>query len=149
MELLAKIELDPGELWEEEIKGNVDELLQEEIPGYFCEIEDRAEWLEEKYAELDYRVDELVDYETEDHEARIVEVEERLSDLSEELGEGEDYKEKIAELEINLEIDKVMIFTLESQIRELKESVDLTNEYLVETIRQHVADALADARITL
>jgi polyhydroxyalkanoate synthesis regulator phasin len=85
MELFAKIELDPGELWEEEIKENVDELLQEEIPGYFCEIEDRAEWLEEKFGELNYRTDELESHTTEDHEARITEVEERLSDLSEEL----------------------------------------------------------------
>ena len=85
MELFAKIELDPGELWEEEIRGNVDELLQEEIPGYFEEIESRAEWLEEKYSELNYRTDELEDHTTEDHEARITELEERLSDLSEEL----------------------------------------------------------------
>ena len=85
MELFAKIELDPGELWEEEIKGNVDELLQEEIPGYFEEIENRAEWLEEKYSELNYRTDELESHTTEDHEARITELEERLSDLSEEL----------------------------------------------------------------
>ena len=74
MELFAKIEIDCGELWEE-IQGSVDELLQEEVPGYFGEIEDRAERLEEQWSEINYRLEVIQDeLESHIHEARIREV---------------------------------------------------------------------------
>jgi len=59
-----------------------------------------------------------------------------------------DLEYRIADLEDNSGIDKEMISALEAQVQDLENQV-IRPEYLVERIRQLVADALADARIIL
>jgi archaellum component FlaC len=80
MQFYTNIEIDNDELWES-VSHNVNELITEQVPEHLSEIEDRAEWLEEKFGELNYRVDELEDHETEDHEIRLTELSEKVEEL--------------------------------------------------------------------
>jgi polyhydroxyalkanoate synthesis regulator phasin len=80
MQFYTNIEIDNDELWEA-VSHNVNELITEQVPRYFEEIEGKAESLDEKDNEREYRIIELEDHETEDHELRIDELESQVEEL--------------------------------------------------------------------
>ena len=86
MQTYTNIEIDDDEIWEA-VSVNVNDSISEQVPEHLTEIENRAEWLEEKYSELNYRTDELEDHETEDHEIRITDSESQIEELSEKVEE--------------------------------------------------------------
>jgi chromosome segregation ATPase len=84
MQFYTNIEIDNDEIWES-VSYNVNELITEQVPEHLTELEERTDYLDEKYGELNYRVDELEDHETEDHEIRLTELSEKVEELTEQV----------------------------------------------------------------
>ena len=138
MQTYTNIEIDDDEIWEA-VSVNVNDSISEQVPEHLTEIENRAEWLEEKYSELNYRTDELEDHETEDHEIRITDSESQIEELS----------EKVEELTMTLQPWEI-IEELNQKVEELTEKwlrlVGVIPRDIIETI---VREMLSEAKITL
>tara|TARA_R100001369_G_scaffold18232_1_gene33680 strand:- start:861 stop:1277 length:417 start_codon:yes stop_codon:yes gene_type:complete len=138
MQTYTNIEIDDDEIWEA-VSVNVNDSISEQVPEHLTEIENRAEWLEEKYSELNYRTDELEDHETEDHEIRITDSESQIEELS----------EKVEELTMTLQPWEI-IEELNQKVEELSEQLQRIKQLIPRDIIETILrDLLAEARITL
>ena len=138
MQTYTNIEIDDDEIWEA-VSVNVNDSISEQVPEHLTEIENRAEWLEEKYSELNYRTDELEDHETEDHEIRITDSESQIEELS----------EKVEELTMTLQPWEI-IEELSEKVEELSEKwLRLVGVIPRDVIENVVREMLSEAKITL
>ena len=138
MQTYTNIEIDDDEIWEA-VSVNVNDSISEQVPEHLTEIENRAEWLEEKYSELNYRTDELEDHETEDHEIRITDSESQIEELS----------EKVEELTMTLQPWEI-IEELNQKVEELSEKwLRLVGVIPRDVIENVVREMLSEAKITL
>ena len=138
MQTYTNIEIDDDEIWEA-VSVNVNDSISEQVPEHLTELEQQTEHLEEKFAELNYRVDEFEDHETEDHEIRLTDCESQVEELA----------EKVEELTMTLQPWEI-IEELSQKVEELSEQMQRIKQLIprdiIETI---VRDILAEARITL